>query len=302
MAPSLLATSGGQWLLEVEYLAPLSYEHLRPKRQRIEGVEAILHHLEKAGQKAFVEQTRRLIAGASISGDADRTFEPLNGQWIPSARKLAPVPGVPALSDGGEKKKGKKGKGEPASDVATPMPAMSQSERLEMQLRMFHSATLAQAKEISFGALQQKVHKLQGALEALIVRVAELEKAARGPSASMDGGFGESSGDGGFGEAPADGGFGEPPAEGGFDAAPAEEGFGEQPAEGAPVEGEQPMEAAPAEGEVPAEEASAEAAPAEEQPMEAAPVEGDPAEEPAAEPTAEEPAAPAEGEPESGNS
>lgn len=81
--PSRLFCRRGRWALELTRLVPVDNHVLMPKRQRVEGSEAILSHLKRAGDSGVLAQGAAQIMRTGRS-DEERAFDAIDGEWVPS--------------------------------------------------------------------------------------------------------------------------------------------------------------------------------------------------------------------------
>jgi hypothetical protein len=73
----------GRWALELTRLVPVDNHVFQPRRQRLEGSEAILSHLKRTGDSVALAQAAAQLMRAARS-DEERTFEAVDGEWVPS--------------------------------------------------------------------------------------------------------------------------------------------------------------------------------------------------------------------------
>jgi hypothetical protein len=81
--PSRLICRRGRWALELTRLVPVDSHVLMPKRQRVEGNEAILSQLKRAGDSGALAHGAAQIMRAARS-DEERAFDAVDGEWVPS--------------------------------------------------------------------------------------------------------------------------------------------------------------------------------------------------------------------------
>src|SRR5262245_41146728 len=81
--PSRLVCRRGRWALELTRLVPVDNHVLAPKRQRLEGSEAILTHLKRTGEATSLAHGAAQIMRAARS-DEERSFDAVDGEWVPS--------------------------------------------------------------------------------------------------------------------------------------------------------------------------------------------------------------------------
>jgi hypothetical protein len=81
--PSRLLCRRGRWALELTRLVPVDNHVFQPRRQRLEGSEAILSHLKRSGDTgALIQGATQLMR--SVRSDEERSFEAIDGEWVPS--------------------------------------------------------------------------------------------------------------------------------------------------------------------------------------------------------------------------
>jgi hypothetical protein len=81
--PSRLLCRRGRWALELTRLVPVDNHVFQPRRQRLEGSEAILSHLKRTGDSVGLAQAAAQLMRA-VRSDEERTFEAVDGEWVPS--------------------------------------------------------------------------------------------------------------------------------------------------------------------------------------------------------------------------
>lgn len=62
---------------------PVDNHVFQPRRQRLEGSEAILSHLKRAGDSVGLAQAAAQLMRA-VRSDEERTFDAVDGEWVPS--------------------------------------------------------------------------------------------------------------------------------------------------------------------------------------------------------------------------
>ncbi|MFZ5891361.1 MAG: hypothetical protein ACOY0T_09945 [Myxococcota bacterium] len=82
-SPSRLVCRRGRWILELTRLVAVDSHVFQPRKQRIEGSDVILSHLKRSPEgAALVQGAMQLMR--STRGDDDRTFEAIDGEWVPT--------------------------------------------------------------------------------------------------------------------------------------------------------------------------------------------------------------------------
>ena len=86
--PKRLTCHAGRWFLEVERLVAIDANLFQPQLQRLEGVDAVLGFLKKnPNAESLLCGTQQLLKSTTL--DEVRSFENVDGEWVPSA--ISPV-------------------------------------------------------------------------------------------------------------------------------------------------------------------------------------------------------------------
>ncbi len=68
--------------MELTRLVAVDSHVFQPKKQRLEGSDAILSHLKRADSPALAQGAAQLMR--SVRADDERTFDAVDGEWVPS--------------------------------------------------------------------------------------------------------------------------------------------------------------------------------------------------------------------------
>jgi hypothetical protein len=104
--PARLLCRRGTWVLELVKLVPVDRNVFQPRVQRLEGADAVLQHLKRAGDNPALAAAAAQLMRAARS-DEDRAFDAVDGDWVPgevTARRDANRPSSmpPSGSHAGE--------------------------------------------------------------------------------------------------------------------------------------------------------------------------------------------------------
>ncbi len=81
--PARLVCQRGRWALELTRLVAVDSHVFQPRRQRLEGSEAILAHLKRSAEGAALAQGAAQLMRA-VRSDEERSFDAVDGEWVPT--------------------------------------------------------------------------------------------------------------------------------------------------------------------------------------------------------------------------
>ncbi|MES1176517.1 MAG: hypothetical protein ABUL62_19495 [Myxococcales bacterium] len=101
--PARLLCRRGTWVLELVRLVAVDRNVFQPRVQRLEGAEAVLQHLKRAGDNPALAAAASQLMRNSRS-EEERAFDAVDGDWVPgelAARRDSTRPSAPPPGGGG---------------------------------------------------------------------------------------------------------------------------------------------------------------------------------------------------------